>query len=149
MSLRMKTKNNNSDKGYLFQKKNKVSVWFSTHPYADIPDEYFEETFFKNKTRAKNQWSDNFKMRYFIPENLETNGAMEETVSIKTAIKECSYADSFLVNLMSKAKKKNITGISWVVLLYEYEYSTRVSGIANDKYLTLLGAFDYDAAEEF
>ena len=144
----MKTKNNNK-KGHLFQKKNKVSVWVSTHPYADIPDDYFEETFFKNNTRATNQWSENFKMRYFMPEYLETNGAMQGTVAIEKAVNACSYADSFIANLMSKATKKKIPDITWVVLLYEYEYSTGVSGIAKDDYLTLLGAFDYDAAEEF
>jgi hypothetical protein len=145
----MKTKNNNKEKGYLFQKKNKVSIWISTHPYEGIPDEYFEETFFKNNTRAKNKWSDNFKIRYFVPEHLETNGAMEGTITIEKAVSACSYADSFIKNLMNKAKKKNITDITWMVLLYEYEYSVGVSGIAKDEYLTLIGAFDYDAAEEF
>ena len=74
---------------------------------------------------------------------------MQGTINIEKAIDACSYADSFLPNLISKAKKKKITDVTWVVLLYEYEYSTRVSGIAKDEYLTLLGAFDYDAAEEF
>lgn len=145
----MKTIRSDVEKGHLFKKKNKVSVWVSTTPYADIPDEYFEETFFKNNTRAKNEWSNNFNMRYFSPEYLETNGAMEGTISIEKAVNECSYADSFIKNLMSKAEKKKLTDITWIVLLYEYEYSARVSGVAKDKYLNLLGAFDYDAEEEF
>ena len=147
--MKSKEKNLEATKGYLFQKKNKVSVWVSQHPYADIPDEYFEETFYKNNTRAKNTWSNNFKIRYFSPEHLETNGAMQGTVSIQEAVNECSYADSFIENLMSKAKKKGLTNITWVVLLYEYEYSTKVSGIGNDEFLTMLGAFNYDAEEEF
>ena len=142
-------KNSKETKGLLFQKKNKVSVWVSTHPYADIPDEYFEETFFKNNTRAKNQWSDNFKIRYFLPEHLETNGAIEGTINIEKAIEECSYADSFIKNLMSKAKKKDLLSITWVVLLYEFEYSNKQTGMGKDDYLTLLGAFDYDAEEDF
>ena len=145
----MKAKRNDVEKGHLFQKKNKVSIWVSTHPYADIPDEYFEETFFKNNTRAKNQWSNNFNMRYFAPEHLETNGAKHGTVTVKKAASECSYADSFMENLMSKARKKKLTDITWMVLLYEYEYSSRVSGVEKDAYLNLLGAFEYDAAEEF
>ena len=32
-------------KGHNFTKRYKVSVWVSQHPYADIPDEYFEEIF--------------------------------------------------------------------------------------------------------
>lgn len=132
-------------KGFLFHKKNKVSVWVSTTPYADIPDEYFEETFFKNKTRAKNQFSDNFKIRYFSPEHLETNGAMTGTIKLEKAVEECSYADSFIKNLMNKAAKKKLTDITWVVLLYEFEYSSKQTGMGKDDYLTLLGAFNYDA----
>lgn len=142
-------KNNKETKGFLFQKKNKVSVWVSTHPYADIPDDYFAETFFKNNTRAKNQWSDNFKMRYFSPEHLETNGAMIATINIEEAVTECSYADSFIKNLMSKARKKKLLNITWVVLLYEFEYSSKQTGMGKDEYLTLLGAFDYDAEKDF
>jgi len=141
--------NNKQTKGFLFQKKNKVSVWVSTHPYADIPDEYFEETFFKNNTRAKNQWTNNFKIRYFTPEYLETNGAMEGTIKIEKAVGECSYADSFIKNLMNKAKKKDLLSITWVVLLYEFEYSNKQTGMGKDDYLILLGAFDYDAEEAF
>ncbi|MBL4660460.1 MAG: immunity 22 family protein [Alcanivoracaceae bacterium] len=147
--MKSKEKNNEATKGYLFQKKNKVSVWVSQHPYADIPDEYFEETFYKNNTRAKNTWSENFKIRYFSPEYLETNGAMTGTVNIKQAVSECSYADSYIDVLMSKAKKKKLQEVTWVILLFEYEYSAKISGIEKDKYVTLLGAFNYDAEEDF
>lgn len=142
-------KNSKQRKGFLFQKKNKVSVWASTHPYADIPDEYFEETFFKNNTRARNQWSDNFKIRYFNPEHLETNGAMKGTIELSKAVSECSYADSFIKNLMNKAQKKGLLNITWVVLLYEFEYSNKQTGMGKDDYLTLLGAFNYDAEADF
>jgi len=148
IKTKTKTKLSKEAKGFLFKKKNKVSVWVSQHPYAEIPDEYFEETFYKNNTRAKNSWSNNFKIRYFSPDYIETNGAMTGTVDLKKAVAACSYADSFIDVLMGKAKKKDLVEITWVVLLYEYEYSSRVTGINKDTYLTLLGAFDYDAEED-
>lgn len=144
----MKNKNVKIEKGFLFSKKNKVSVWASTHPYADIPDEYFEEKFSKNNTRATNTWSKNFKMRYFSPSQMETNGAHEGTINIKQAVGECSFSSSFIEVLMSKAKKKKIKEITWVILLFEYEYSTKISGIESDEYVTLVGAFDYDDSAE-
>ncbi len=140
----MKSKKGKISKGFLFSKKNKVSVWASTHPYADIPDEYFEETFSKNNTRASNTWSDNFKIRYFSPSKMETNGAHEGTIDIQQAVGECSFSSSFIDVLKSKAKKKKIKEITWVILLFEYEYSAKVSGIESDEYVTLVGAFDYD-----
>jgi hypothetical protein len=134
----------NTAKGLLFNKKNKVSVWASQVPYADIPDEYFEEAFSKNNTRAKNTWSDNFKMRYFDPEAMETNGAQTGLVSIKQAAGECSFSSSFIEPLMSKAKKKNLLEVSWIILLFEYEYSAKLSGVESDDFVTLVGAFNYD-----
>lgn len=140
----MKNSNSKPEKGHLFSKKNKVSVWASTHPYADIPEEYFEESFSKKNTRATNTWSNNFKIRYFTPSNMETNGAHEGTISIKQAIGECSFSSSFIEVLMSKARKKQLEEVTWVVVLFEYEYSPKVSGVEKDEYLTLVGAFDYD-----
>jgi len=140
----MKKKNVKIEKGFLFSKKNKVSVWASTHPYDDIPEAYFEENFSKNNTRATNTWSNNFKMRYFSPSKMETNGAHEGTINIKQAVGECSFSSSFIEVLMSKAKKKKLNEITWVILLFEYEYSAKISGIESDEYVTLVGAFDYD-----
>lgn len=129
---------------YDFSKKNKVSVWASQHPYADIPDAYFEETFSRNNTRATNTWSKNFRLKYFLPENMETNGAMEGLIDIKQAVGECSFSASFVDVLMSKARKKQLEQVTWVVLLFEHEYSVKLSATGKDEYLTFLGAFDYD-----
>jgi len=127
-----------------FSKKGKVSVWASQHPYEDVPDEYFEETFSRNNTRATNTWSANFNLQFFNPENMETNGANEGTVSINKAAGECSFSSSYIEVLMSKARKKKLEEVSWIVLLFEYEYSPKVSGVDKDNYMTFLGAFDYD-----
>jgi len=133
-----------AEKKHLFAKKNKVSIWASQHPYADIPEGYFEETFSKNNTRAINQWSNNFRMRYFRPEDMETNGSQDDSINIKQAVGECSFSCSYIDTLLSKAKKKNIQEVTWVILLFEYEYSAKISGVESDEYVTLLGAFNYD-----
>lgn len=131
-------------KGHDFTKRNKVSVWVSQHPYAEIPDDYFEETFSRNKTRATNAWSANFNLKFFNPSNLATNGTHEGTLDIKKAAGECSFSASFIDILMSNAKRKNLEKVTWIVLLYGYEYSVRVSGVDKDKYMSFLGGFDYD-----
>ena len=133
-----------AEKKHLFAKKNKVSIWASQFPYGDIPDEYFEETFSKNNTRATNQWSNNFQMRYFRPEDMETNGTQQGTINIKQAAGECSFSSSYIEALISKAKKKKMLEVTWIILLFEYEYSAKISGVESDEYMTLLGAFNYD-----
>ena len=137
-----------ADKSHDFTKKYKVSVWASQHPYADVPDDYFEETFSKNNTRAVNTWSKNFNLKNFMPGNLETNGAEEGMVSIEVAAGECSFSNSYIETLMSKARKKNLEEVSWIIMLFEVEYSLKISGVEKDQYMTFLGAFDYDDAAE-
>lgn len=130
--------------GHDFSKKGKVSVWASQHPYKDVPDEYFEETFSRNNTRATNTWSGNFNLKFFNPENIETNGSQDGTVEIKKASGECSYSTSYAEVLMSKARKKRLEEVTWIIMLFEYEYSPKISGVEKDQYMTFLGAFDYD-----
>jgi hypothetical protein len=136
------------DKALLFNKKNKVSIWASNTPYAEIPDEYFEETFFKNNKRARNTWSSNYKLQYFLPENMETNGSHEGLIDIEIAAGECSCSSSFMINLLSKAKKAKLEQVSWIILLFEQEYSVKLSGISKDETTTFLGAFNYDPMSE-
>ncbi|HEB26827.1 MAG TPA: hypothetical protein ENI05_03480 [Porticoccus sp.] len=131
-------------KGHDFSKKSKVSVWASQHPYQDVPEVYFDETFSRNNTRAINTWSKNFNLKYFNPENMETNGAHEGTVPIKKAVGECSFSSSYIDVLMGKARKKKLDEVTWIILLFEYEYSPKVSGVDKDNYMSFLGAFDYD-----
>jgi len=45
---------------------------------------------------------------------------------------------------MSKARKKKMEAVTWIVLLFEHEYSVKLSGVDKDTYMTFLGAFDYD-----
>ena len=142
----MKSKPAKPPKGFDFSKRNKVSAWVSQHPYADIPEDYFEEMFSHKDTRAVNTWSNNFKLQYFDPECLETNGVHEGTVNVKQAAGECSFSSSFIEVLMSKARKKKVGEITWIVLLFEHEYSVKRSKVEKDQYLTFLGAFNYDTA---
>lgn len=137
-----------TEQGHDFTKKKKVSVWVSEHPYEDIPDEYFEETFSKKGKRATNAWSSGFNLNYFKPENMETNGTQTGTVSIKKAAGECSFSSSYIDVLMSKARKKKLENITWIIMLFEYEYSAKLSGVEKDKYTTFLGAFTYDDEAE-
>ncbi|WP_250658043.1 immunity 22 family protein [Alkalimarinus coralli] len=144
----MNLKNSSESTKHDFTKKNKVSVWVSRQPYEDIPDSYFEERFSKNNTRASNDWSDNYRITYFKPENMETNGAEKGTVFVKKAAGQCSFSQSYIDTLMSKAKKKDIDEITWIILLFDYEYSPKVSGVAKDGVTTFLGAFTYDDEAE-
>lgn len=144
----MKATHQRTDKGFDFSKKYKVSIWASDIPYAEIPDDYFEELLSKNGTRAVNQWANNYKIRYFNPEFMETNGSHDGLIDIEKAVGECSYSESFIKPLLNKAKQKNLLKVSWVILLFEHEYSAKLSGVEEDNYTKVLGAFNYDDEAE-
>ncbi len=133
-----------TDKGFDFTKKNKVTIWASNVPYADIPDDYFDESLTHNEKRATNQWSRNYQIRFFNPEHMETNGSVEGLTDIEKAIGECSFSQSYIKPLLNKAKQKELLKVSWVILLFDYEYSARASGIESDEYTQLIGAFTFD-----
>jgi hypothetical protein len=38
--------------------------------------------------------------------------------------------------------------VTWIILLFEQEYSIKLSGVVKDEYTTFLGAFNYDASSE-
>lgn len=131
-------------KDYNYTRKGKVSVWVSQQPYADIPDAYFEERFSHNNKRAQNTWSDHFMLPYFDPECIEINGVYEGVDDINKVAGECSFSSSYIEVLMSKARKKRVQEVTWIVLLFDCEYTVKVSNVGKDEYLKFLGAFDYD-----
>jgi len=139
-----KQKTEKTDNTFDFSTKKKVSIWVSQHPYKDIPDEYFEETFSRNNTRATNLWSKNYRIKYFKPDDLETNGAESGTIDVKSAAAECSFSSSFMNPLMNRARKKKINDITWMILIYEMEYNSKLTGTESDEFTKFMGAFNYD-----
>jgi hypothetical protein len=140
----MKTIIDKDAKGLNFMEKNKVSVWASQYPYDKIPEEYFEENFTHKKKRATNTWSNNFKLAYFSPDYLETNGVYSGTSNIRKVAGACSFSKSYIESLEQMAINNNMAQVTWIVLLHDLAYDPEVSGIKKDKFLTFLGAFDYD-----
>jgi len=144
----MKSTQDKEQKGQDYYHKNKVSIWISLFPYGKIPDEYFEEEFTNKKTRATNTWSNNFKLPYFNPNYMETNGIYSGTIMIKKAMGACSFSSSYVDALMNAARQRKIDEITWIVLLYDQAYDVSKSGVKKDEYMTFLGAFDYDEAAD-
>ena len=138
--------NNNKPKGLLFTEKGKVAAWVSQTPYSTIPDEYFEEKFSKNNTRANNEWSDNYKLAYFNPDNIETNGSLTDNIDIERAAGECSFSCSFIEAIKQSAKEKGIGNITWLILLYDSGYNAEKTDVTNDEHTVFLGEYAYDYA---
>lgn len=123
---------------YNFEKEGIVSVWYSTASYDQIPDSYFEED-----EAGLDQWARNFMIAAYDPENMETNGAESGTLPILDVIGPCSYSHSYGEAVKHKIEKMSDTKISWLILLFDYEYRPKKSKIFEDEFVKFVGAYPY------
>ena len=126
-------------KAFKFEKEGLVSVWFSTYPYNEVPDSYFDED-----EQGLCAWAKHFKMDVYDHECLETNGAQSGEIAIEVAVGECSYSRSFVDKVVAKVNKMGQENVTWVILLFDYEYRPKKSKVYQDEYVKFVGAFPYD-----
>jgi hypothetical protein len=122
-----------------FEKYGKVSVWCSTTSYDTIPDSYFEED--GNGIEA---WARNFAITEYNHENMETNGVASGTALVKSIIEDCSYSSAYGEGIIHKISKMGHEEVSWIILLFDFEYRNKLTKIHEDEYVQYVGSFMYD-----
>jgi hypothetical protein len=122
-----------------FDKEGKISVWFSTVPYHEIPDSYFEED-----ENGLGPWAHHFKISSYDSADMETNGAEQGTVKAEKAVGECSYSRSYVDLVVHKINKMGADEITWVIILFDFEYRPKKTKVYKDEYVQYAGSFPYD-----
>ncbi len=122
-----------------FEKEGIVSVWYSTTDYSSIPDSYFEED-----EQGLDRWAKNFEISEYDPENLETNGKDRGTAAVLDIIGPCSWSYSYGDAVIKKIEKLGDKQISWLILLFDFEYRAKKTHIFEDEYVHFVGCFPYD-----
>ena len=122
-----------------FEKYGKVSVWCSTTSYDTIPDSYFEED--ENGIEA---WARNFAIKEYDHESIETNGVASGTALVKSIIEDCSYSSAYGEGIIHKISKMGHQEVSWIILLFDFEYRNKLTKIHEDEYVQYVGSFMYD-----
>jgi len=122
-----------------FEKFDKVSVWCSTTSYDTIPDSYFEED--DNGIEA---WARNFAITEYDHENMETNGVASGTALVKSIIEDCSYSSAYGEGIIHKINKMGHDQVSWIILLFDFEYRNKLTKIHEDEYVQYVGSFMYN-----
>jgi hypothetical protein len=126
-----------------FEKEGQVSVWFSDHPYQDVPDSYFDED-----EQGLCAWAKHFKLGVYDHDCLETNGAQRGEIAIDVAVGQCSYSRSYVDKVVHKITKMGAEKVTWVILLFDYEYRPKKTKIYEDEYVKFVGAYPYDSSAE-
>ena len=122
-----------------FEKGGKVSVWCSTVSYDTIPDSYFEED-----DQGVDAWARNFIINEYDHENMETNGVASGTALVKNIIEDCSYSSAYGEGVVHKINKMGHQQVSWIILLFDFEYRNKITKIHEDEYVQYVGSFVYD-----
>lgn len=122
-----------------FAKEGIVSVWYSTTDYSSIPDSYFEED-----EEGLDRWAKNFEISEYDSENLETNGVDTGKAAVLDIIGPCSWSYSYGDAVIKKIEKLGDTQISWLILLFDFEYRAKKTHIFEDEYVHFVGCFPYD-----
>jgi len=122
-----------------FEKHGKVSVWCSTISYETIPDSYFEED-----DQGLDTWARNFNINEYDHENMETNGVASGTALVKSIIEDCSYSSAYGEGVIHKIGKMGHQQVSWIILLFDFEYRNKITKIHEDQYVQYVGSFVYD-----
>ncbi|HCH31315.1 MAG TPA: hypothetical protein DE045_00045 [Oceanospirillaceae bacterium] len=137
----MTSSTTSTDKNALpsFEKHGKVSVWCSTLSYDTIPDSYFAED-----EQGQDAWARNFNINQYDHENMETNGVASGTALVKRIIEECSYSSGYGDGVIHKINKMGHSEVSWIILLFDFEYRNKITKIHEDDYVQYVGSFVYD-----
>ena len=122
-----------------FEKYGKVSVWCSTISYETIPDSYFVED-----EEGLDPWAKNFLINEYDHENMETNGVASGMASVKSIIEDCSYSSAYGEGVIHKITKMGHPQVSWIILLFDFEYRNKLTKIHEDEYVQYVGSFVYD-----
>ena len=122
-----------------FEKHGKVSVWCSTISYDTIPDSYFEED-----ERGLDALARNFLIDDYFHENMETNGVASGTALVKSIIKDCSYSSAYGTGVIHKINKMGHAQVSWIILLFDFEYRNKITKIHEDEFVQYVGSFVYN-----
>ena len=124
---------------YKFAKEGKVSVWFSTQSYQQVPEAYFQAN-----QQGYEPWMQNFHMTDVEVENLELNGVEQGLDNIMAILGPCSYSSAYASLVEHKIKKMGETQIAWILLLFDYEYRPKKTRIYKDETLIFVGSYPYD-----
>lgn len=121
-----------------FEKNGSVSVWYSTVPFLEIPDSYFEVD-----EKGLTPWAHNFQIAGYNEEHMETNGRETGTLSARQIAGECSFSSSFADDVAHKIKKMGDEQITWMVLVYDFEYRPKKTKVYKDDIVNYVGSFPY------
>src|SRR6476646_8935414 len=121
-----------------------VSIWVGGFPSEEVADRHMRERYGDRRDdEPLAEWMGEFGFRYFDHDFMDTNGNGLTRQPLRDLLAPCSYADSFLNEAMREAEQQGIAEAQCVILLFNFRYDPRVTGVTQGKHLRFLGTFPY------
>jgi hypothetical protein len=131
-----------------FERKGMVSIWVGVFPSesarkAQLKERYGEE--FEDEPLA--EWMGEFGFGWFDHDQMDTNWDGLKGQPLRDLLGQCSYAASFLERAVAAGSEQGIEESQTALLLYDFKYDPKVTGVTQGKYLRFLGTFRYSDKE--
>lgn len=132
------------------------SIWIGEMPSDGSDEDYLRPQYDRADGEPLAPWMGEFGFGYFDYDFMDGNshgtvigphGYQHSRGPLRPLIAPCSYADSFIDAAMQAAQQHRITQTQFVMLLYDFRYDPKVTGITRGTYLRFLGAFPYSRGE--
>ncbi|MFC3093129.1 immunity 22 family protein [Alteromonas sediminis] len=122
---------------FLEEKSKKVSIWASTVPQSEIPDDYFAESYGEDDDYS--EFCKDFNMGWYDHDFAEIADEYGENNLEKLSL--ASFGESFAEEA---CKQCGDAIIDVFFLLYDIKYDPSRSGVKESKYFRFIGVFNYE-----
>lgn len=126
-----------------FGREGRVSVWLSIVPLKKVPTDYFDENDEDDDTPL-NAFAAEFGFGYYDQDLVELNDEQSAALPVWDLLAVHSYTASFVDAAAAAAGKAGIQTAQSAVVMYDFDYDPKVTGVSRSAYFQFIGAFDYD-----
>ena len=131
-------------KSHHFGEDGYVSIWVGEFPSKELREEHLRERSGEERgTGALAAWMGEFGFAWFDHDFMSTNWTGLSLRPLSKLVAQCSYSASYLDAALAAAQEQGISTTQCVLLLFNFCYDPKVTGVKEGSYLRFLGAFRY------
>jgi Immunity protein 22 len=121
-----------------------VSIWVGVFPSEEVKERQLRERYGDRRDgEPLAEWMGEFGFGWFDHDFMDINADGLSIQPLRALLAPCSYARSLLEDALRAADAQGISEAQIVLLLHEFRYDPRVTGVTQGNYLQFLGAFPY------
>ncbi|QOV88594.1 immunity 22 family protein [Humisphaera borealis] len=126
-----------------FGEEGRVSIWVGIAPLKKVPKDYFDENH-EDEDAPIDQFAADFGFGYYSHDLVELNDEEPKPRPTHELLAFHSYSMSFIDEAAAAAAKAGVKTSQFAVVMFDFDYNPKVTGVSRNAYLQFIGSFDYD-----